>query len=355
MKILFSGGGTLGPVTPLLAMYEHLKDSENVEFLWVGTKEGPEEYLIKNAGIRFVAFPASKLRRYFSFQTFADIFVFIGAFFQALIFLYKERPDICISTGAYVSVPIHWAAKILHIATWIHQQDVVVGLANRLMAPFANVITVVLEQSLLKFPKHKTRLLGNPVRPSIFMGTKEAAFQKFSLDSNLPVLLAMGGGTGSEKINVLIAQVAFELDTLCQIIHVTGKERKTLEPTTPLKHYHCVEFLDTDMKDAYAVADIVVSRGGFGTLSELAALKKSAIIIPKSGQQEKNIQFCADSGGLLLCNENTVTPIELADKIRGLLEDPLLHQALGEKLFHLIPVATVDSIKDILSFLQREK
>lgn len=355
MKILFSGGGTLGPVTPLLAIYENIKDLEGVEFLWVGTKNGPEEQLIQQAGIRFLSFPASKLRRYFSLETFADIFVFVGALFQSVTLLRKEKPDVCISTGGYVSVPLHWGAKLLGIPTWIHQQDVVVGLANRLMAPAATLITVALESSLSKFPKEKTRLLGNPVRPSIFSSTKDQAIKKFSLDPDLPVVFATGGGTGSEKINMLIAQVALELDDTVQIIHVTGKERKTLQPMTPLRHYHTFEFLDVDMASAYAVAEIVISRGGFGTLSELSALQKAAIIIPKSGQQEENIQWCANAGGVLSCNENTITSLELADKIRELLQDPSVRQSLGLTLSRLIPIATKENIRNMITLLCKRK
>lgn len=346
MKILFSGGGTLGPVTPLLALYENIKDTPGIRCIWVGTENGPEEILVNRSGIPFLTLPASKLRRYFSLQTILDVFVFVQAFFYALFLLRREKPDLCISAGGYVSVPLHFAARMLGIATWIHQQDVDVGLANRLMAPAATLITVALPQSLAFFPKDKTRMLGNPVRPSIFAGTKNAALQKFGLDENLPVIFATGGGTGSEKINVLIAQVALELDDSCQIIHLTGKERKTLDPDRPLKHYHTFEFLDKDMADAYAASDIVICRGGFGTLSELAALQKAAIVIPKSGHQEENVKFCADQGGVISVNENLVTALELADKIRGLIDHPENRTELGKRLAFCIPTASQEAIFD---------
>ncbi len=351
MKILFSGGGTLGPVTPLLALYENIKDHEGIFCVWVGTEDGPEAVLVQNAGIPFLTLPASKLRRYFSWKTFRDMFIFLQALWQAFFLLRREKPDVCISAGGYVSVPLHIIARMLGIKTWIHQQDLELGLANRLMAPTADLITVALPQSLLYFPKEKTRMLGNPVRPSILQGKKQIALQKFGLDPKLPVIFATGGGTGSEKINVLIAQLALELEDRAQIIHLTGKERKTLEPDRPLTHYHTFEFLGEDMADAYALCDIVICRGGFGTLSELAALKKTAIVIPKSGHQEENVKFCSDLGGLLSLNENTTTSLELESKVLGLLDDPQLRLRLGETLATCIPSATKESIFDCLNLL----
>ncbi len=191
MKILFSGGGTLGPVTPLLALHETINVMEPLEFVWVGTKNGPEKVLVKKSGIRFLTLPSSKLRRYFSLQTFVDIFVFVQAFVQAIFLLRREKPQVCIYAGGYVSVPLHCAAWILGIPTWVHQQDVEVGLANRLMAPMATLITVALETSVAHFSKKKTRMLGNPVRPSIFLGNKNRALQKFGLEPHLPVLLPL--------------------------------------------------------------------------------------------------------------------------------------------------------------------
>ena len=351
MKILFSGGGTLGPVTPLLALYEHIKDRPGVTAVWVGTEHGPEEILVQKAGIPFVSLPASKLRRYFSFQTVRDAFVFVQALFYAFFLLRRVRPNVCISAGGYVSVPLHFAARILGIPTWIHQQDVELGLANRLMAPAATLITVALPQSLAFFPKEKTQMLGNPVRPSMLSGDKGAAIQRFGLDPNLPVIFATGGGTGSEKINILITQVALELEDQCQIIHLTGKERKIVEPDRPLQHYHTYEFLDEAMADAYAASDIVICRGGFGTLSELSALKKAAIVIPKSGHQEENVRLCADLGGIVSVHEQSITPLELSDKIRGLLENTAVRIHLGETLATCIPTATTDAILDCFKSL----
>jgi len=354
MKILFSGGGTLGPVTPLLAIFEYLKEKEDLKFVWVGTEHGPEEALVTGAGIRFLSLPASKFRRYFSWQTFLDVFVFLQAFGKALALLRREKPDVCISAGGYVSVPLHYAAKVLGIPTWIHQQDVLVGLANRLMAPVAALITVTLEHSLSFFPKNKTLFLGNPVRPSIISGKREDAIAFFHLRNDLPVILATGGGTGSEKINVLIAQAALELDGHCQIIHLTGKERQTQEPDLPLQNYQVHTFLGEHMKEAYAAADIVVSRGGFGTLSEMAALRKPAVVIPKSGHQEKNVQFCVEGKGIVALDETTLTAHQLIDTLRSLLDQKEVREELGQNLHCLIPMANKELVWNTLTKLTQK-
>lgn len=353
MKILFSGGGTLGPVTPLLAMCEHL-EGEDMQFIWVGTEKGIEEALVEQMQIPFFALPASKLRRYFSWQSFLDIFTFVEAFFKSFGLLRRERPDVCISAGGYVSVPLHLAAWILRIPTWIHQQDVLVGLANRIMSPFASLITVTLEQSLKYFPHRKTRLLGNPVRPSILSGQKDEARTVLGLQPNLPIILATGGGTGSEKINMLIAHVALELDDICQIIHLTGTERKIQEPDRPLLHYHSWQFLGDKMKDAYAASDIIVSRGGFGTLSEMASLKKAAVVIPKSGHQEKNVQFCVQGQGIVALDEDTLSAPLLSDLLRSLLQNSEQRQQLGNNLHTLIPSASKEALLDCLLSLQKK-
>ncbi len=354
MKVVLSGGGTLGPVTPLLALFEHLKEKPNIEFIWVGTKNGVEKSLVTENGIQFFELPASKFRRYFSVQSFLDIFTFFDAFFQSFFFLRRQKPDVCVSAGGYVSVPLHLAAWILGIPTWIHQQDVLVGLANRLMAPFATVITVTLEQSLKYFPQRKTRLLGNPVRPSVLSGEKNQALKLLGLENNLPVILATGGGTGSEKINMLIAQVALDLGDVCQIIHLTGTERKIQKPDQNLPHYHSWKFFGDNMKDAYAAADIVVSRGGFGTLSELACLKKTAVVIPKSGHQEKNVDFCVKANALVALDEDTLSAPLLSDTLRNLLNDVEYRDVLQNNLHRIIPSASKESIFDCLLSLQKK-
>lgn len=359
MKIIFSGGYTLGPVTPLLAVHETIKTKyPEAEFLWLGTKQGPEKKLVEEAGIKFIALPAGKFRRYLSFWNVVDIGRIIAGFFQALKIIWEENPVLCVSAGGFISVPVHWAAWLFAVPAWIHQQDAVVGLANKMMAPFASVITTALESNVKSFGKlriKKTIWLGNPVRAEILQGTKANAVKIFGLKPNLPVVFATGGGTGSMRVNQLIIQSIPNLKTHCQVIHLSGRERpqelvaRAQELFSDFYQVH--QFFTAEMKDAYAAADIVISRGGFGTIAEVAALGKPAILIPKPGHQEENVKFLAKAGAVILVDERTADGNFLAKTIRELLEDSIKQKQLGRQLQKMLPVAKPEKILEIVEKL----
>lgn len=355
MKVVFSGGGTLGPVTPLLAVAEaySLKYPET-EYVWVGTKSGPEKEFVENKQIRFVALASGKWRRYFSILNVVDIFLIVIAFVQAFLFLLKEKPALLISAGGFVSVPLHWAGALLGIPQWIHQQDWQVGLANKLMAPFADTITVALKSNLNKFNPSKTVWLGNPVRTEILKGDRERAKQRFGISSNLPVILAMGGGTGSFKINQLVVEAVPHLQGFCEVIHLSGKERQqeSVDHASKLfSFYHHYTFFNDEMADAYALADIIISRGGFGSISEIAALSKPSVLIPKPGHQYDNVKFIADEKAAIFIDERTADGNYLAKLIRELLADDIEKRRLGKKIATVMPVAKNEDLVGIIERL----
>lgn len=356
MKVLFSGGGTLGPVTPLLAMHEVIQEAHPAaQFLWVGTKKGPEKELIEQIGMPFTTVAAGKLRRYFSLENFTDPFKILLGFFQSLNLLHRERPDVCISAGGFVSVPIHWAAWFLGIPTWIHQQDIQVGLANSSMAFPAKVITTATEAHKKLFSKKKTIWLGNPVRRTMLDGDKARAVKQFGLDPHVPIIFATGGGTGSLKVNQMVVEAVQHLKGFAQVLHLSGKERpqKLVRKAEELYGdiYQVHQFFTTEMKDAYAAADIVVSRGGFGTLTEVAAVGKPAIIIPKVGQQEKNVQFLDKAGAIVYVSERSSDGNFLAKTTRMLLEDKTRRKQLVYNLQRFLPRAKDEDILGILDRL----
>jgi UDP-N-acetylglucosamine--N-acetylmuramyl-(pentapeptide) pyrophosphoryl-undecaprenol N-acetylglucosamine transferase len=355
MKIVFSGGGTLGPVTPLLAMHEMIQAAHpHATFFWVGTKRGPEQELVESKDIVFRTIASGKLRRYLSILNIIDVFRVAYGFVQSLIFLWKINPDVCISAGGFISVPLHWAAWLLGIPTWVHQQDVRVGLANKLMAPVATKITTAIKGQEVQFSKKKVSWLGNAIRKEIFEGKQERAMNKFSLDSELPVVFVTGGGTGSMRVNQLIVQAVQHLEGVCQIIHLTGKERPQdlIAPADrQFDYYHPYVFFTDEMKDAYAAADIVVSRGGFGTITEIAALKKPAILIPKPGHQEENVSLLTRANAVVLIDETTSTGNHLAREIKGLLAHPKKRQTMGNRLHELLPPASAEHVCAIVADL----
>ncbi len=352
--IIYSGGGTLGPVTPLLAIHETLIGlfPHGYEPHWFGTKKGIERELVAEYGIPYTALTAGKLRRYLSFWNIFDLAKLVIGFFQSVALLLKLNPELCISAGGYVSVPLHWAAWWLGIPTWIHQQDVQISLANRLMKMPARRITTVLEAQVSLFPKLKTSWLGNPVREEITAGSQARAAELFNLKPGLPVVLVTGGGTGSQRLNQLMAEAVPSLKGWCQIIHLTGKERSqemALHAQNIFgEYYHVRDFLTKEMKDAYAAATIVVCRGGFGTLSELAALKKCTVVIPKPGHQEENVKFFADKGAIRFVDENRADGNYLARLIKELLANKDERQQLARNLHALLPPAEPEKIAEIV-------
>jgi UDP-N-acetylglucosamine--N-acetylmuramyl-(pentapeptide) pyrophosphoryl-undecaprenol N-acetylglucosamine transferase len=358
MKVFFSGGGTLGPVTPLLAMKEMIVGAHpEATFFWVGAKDGPEKKLITEAHMPHLVIHAGKLRRYWSIANIKDIFYIILGFFESLHHLWKENPDVCISAGGFASVPLHYAAWILGIPTWIHQQDVKVGLANRLMTPIAKQITTALQEGVHKFPRHKTRWLGNPIRQGIFAGSAERAKKRFNLSGALPIVFVTGGGTGSIRVNDLAVEAMSRLMHQVDMIHVYGTERPAdgIEQTKKMfpHSYRAYPFFTEEMNDAYAVADVVISRGGFGTLSELAALKKPSILIPKPGQQEDNVTLLAKAEAVVLVDERTTSGLHLAQIIRGLVDHKEVREVMGERLYHVLPPAKKEQIIEVLDEVLR--
>jgi UDP-N-acetylglucosamine--N-acetylmuramyl-(pentapeptide) pyrophosphoryl-undecaprenol N-acetylglucosamine transferase len=355
MNIIFSGGGTLGSVTPLLAMYDEFKSDKNNTFLWVATVGGLEIDIVKRAGMRTVEISSGKFRRYFSLRNFIDIFRFFVGFVESIFVVWRHRPDVCITAGGYVSVPLHMSAWILGIPAWVHQQDVRVGLANRIMSKMATTVTVALEDSLRYFSKNKTVWMGNPVREDVLHGNKRNARQLFGITSSLPVVFVTGGGTGAYSLNHLVAETVQNLDGVCEIIHLTGKGRSStmIERAAHFfSNYHVFNFFLEEMKHAYALADIVITRGGFGTLSELATLEKCTVVVPKSGHQDGNVQHLREEGAVIVLNDQTTSGHHLSAVIKDLLEDSKRREAMGKKFYELIPSAKPVLMNKILKKLE---
>jgi len=325
-KILLSGGGTGGSVAPLLAIYDKLKDHGDLEFLWLGTKTGPERNMVERAGVKFRAIAGGKWRRYFSWKNFFDIAKIKIGFFQALFIMLKWRPKLVISAGSFISVPIVWAAFFWRVPVLIHQQDSRPGLANKLMAPLAKVITVTFKKSLADYGK-KAIWTGNPVKSSL--ETVSVGGQFPGLSRNLPVVLVVGGGTGAMFINKLILESLDELTKVCQVIHVFGKEKGIRIGVT---NYFAFEFLDEErIVAALKLADLVVTRAGLGFLSELSYLAKPAIIIPMpDSHQEENASLFKDAG--LVLEQNNLTSEKLTQEIKVLLNNERRRQELGENM-----------------------
>ncbi|MBI2411290.1 MAG: UDP-N-acetylglucosamine--N-acetylmuramyl-(pentapeptide) pyrophosphoryl-undecaprenol N-acetylglucosamine transferase [Candidatus Kerfeldbacteria bacterium] len=312
MKILFAGGGTLGSVSPLLALVPQLR-KRGAQMTFVGTRRGPERLFVEKEGLRFVWITAPKFRRYFSWRYLFVPAELLLSLCQSLWLLLRVRPNIIVSAGGFVSVPIIWVGWLLRIPSVIHQQDIQVTLSNKLVQPVVKKITVAFEDSLKYFPHRKTEWIGNPVRDLT------PTTDSIHLDAKFPTVLIFGGGTGATAINELVSE---QLCDFANVIHVTGSGR--IGKMQPIHHprYHGYELLGEEMKEALHKADIVVARAGLGTISELAALGKPAIIIPIPGtHQEQNAAMLQQHHATIIINQQTMTTHAFNAAIHELLQD----------------------------------
>ncbi|MBI4458291.1 UDP-N-acetylglucosamine--N-acetylmuramyl-(pentapeptide) pyrophosphoryl-undecaprenol N-acetylglucosamine transferase [Candidatus Uhrbacteria bacterium] len=349
MVIVLAGGGTLGPVTPLLAVAEELKKLRpDAAFHWVGTETGPEREIVAAAGMPFSTIRSGKLRRYFSWQNFLDNARLLLGVGDALLLLGRLRPAVVVSAGGFVAVPVAWAAALLRIPIHVHQLDLRPGLANKLAAPFARSISVGFEELAGVFGRKKAIWTGNPVRAGILAGTKEEGRRLFGLSADAPVVLILGGGTGSGLINSLVAGSLQRLTARAQVLHVTGRGKAEGLPE-PSKRYRRTELLGPEIAHAFAAADIVVTRAGMGTLSEIAALGKPAVIIPiADSHQEENAAYFCRRGAARCLAEKELTPDTFAAAIEQLAANPGAKDTLGAKARQLAKDGAARAVAELV-------
>jgi len=353
-KILLTGGGTGGPVTPLLALIDSIRNkpelNKNTEFLWIGTEKGVEKEMVLNENLEYKSIKCGKLRRYFSWKNLIDPIFIIYGFFESLFIIKKWNPGIVISAGGFVGVPVVWAAFIMRVPILIHQQDVRPGLANKLIAPLASVITVTFEKSLKDYSK-KAIWTGNPVRNKLkdFKIDKRTALQKLGLHGKLPVTLILGGGTGAQAINSLVKESLNELIKFTQVIHISGRG-KEIKTEINIKNYHQFDFLYIEgMVKVFTVADIVVSRAGMGVLTELSLLKKPAILISiPDSHQEENAKVFKEKEAAVVLDQKELNKNEFVKNIKSLLNNFELKNKYSENISKIFKNHANEKIIEII-------
>ncbi len=248
--------------------------------MYVGSEQGIERKLVKDLGVRFEAIKCGKLRRYFSWENFKDFFKVPVGIWQARSLLKKFRPKVVFSTGGYVSLPVVLAGWTLKIPVISHELDVVPGLANKISAKFAKKISLSFSESEKYFEKYKKKIVisGSPVRKDIDKGSEEKGYKLTGFDKHRPIVLVMGGSQGAQQINTLVRNNLGELLKKFQIIHLCG--RGNLDISAYKRGYKQFEYLNDELKDVYAISEIVISRGGANSLAEIAYLKKKCLVIP---------------------------------------------------------------------------
>lgn len=345
MKVLLAGGGSGGPVAPVLAVAAEIKKSKpRTQFLFVGTRKGPEKFLVEEAGLEFVHVPAARWRRFFTIKNLFAPFIFILGLIKSFRVVYKFKPDVMFSAGGFVAVPVAWAAWMSGAKIFIHQQDAEIGLANKLISPLAHTITAAFEHVAKSFYsgsglgklKSKAIWVGNPVRPELMVKT-DAGKQMFALHENLPILLILGGATGSAQINGLVETILPELVKNYQVVHQTGKGKNTI--TFKHSDYHPVEIIPfKEYASLLTEAHAVVSRAGLSSIAELSALGKASVVIPMPHtHQESNGMILVLAHSALVLMRKQATPEQLLKSVTALKFDPKLHKLLSENISKLMP------------------
>jgi len=346
MKVLFASGGTGGHIVPVITVKEELEKLAQVqkvelEFLLVGQLDEVAKELLNSHHIPYKEVYAGKIRRYFSIDNFFDMFRSIWGLIQTQWYIWKFMPDVTFGKGGYSSVPGVLVSWLYQVPTLIHESDSIPGLANKFLGKFASVVAVGFPNVAKVFGQKKTSIVGNMTHPDITEGSKDEAGKIFELTFEKPVLLIVGGSQGSRIINQVIWEILPEFLELVEIIHIVGKnnmdEARSVSRSLEIyqdRLYHYAGFLDSEMKHAYAAADLVVSRAGASSIMDICLTHKPSILVPitvDAGQQRSNAYEMAKIGASIVLEEPNFTPHIVLEKINELLQQPDIMQTMSEQ------------------------
>jgi UDP-N-acetylglucosamine--N-acetylmuramyl-(pentapeptide) pyrophosphoryl-undecaprenol N-acetylglucosamine transferase len=323
-KIVFTGGGSAGHVTPNLAIIPQLQ-AKGWEVEYIGSRNGIEREIIEQAELPYHGISTGKLRRYFAVENFKDPFRVMKGLWESIFILRKLKPDLVFSKGGFVAVPVVLASWVNRIPIIIHESDMTPGLANRISIPFATRVCVTFPETIQHFGSEKAVHTGTPIRPQLFQGSVIRGRMLCDFVSTRPVLLVTGGSLGSEVLNRLVRTQLDELLKTFQIVHLCGKGK--LDPALGNRMgYRQFEYLNEQLPDVLAMADVVVSRAGSNIIYELLALKKPQLLVPlpitsSRGDQIANARSFEKSGFSRVVEEEELTPDRLVEEVRHLYRD----------------------------------
>ena len=288
-KIVLTGGGTAGHVTPNIALLPSLKEA-GYEVFYIGSYTGIEKQLIEDLEIPYYGISSGKLRRYKSLKNLSDPFRVLKGYFQARTLMRKIKPDIVFSKGGFVSVPVVLAAGHKRIPVIIHESDMTPGLANKLELPKASRVCCNFPETKDMFPEGKAVVTGTPIRKELFNGNAVDAINFCGFTDNKPVILIVGGSSGSAVINRAIRENIDKLLKRFNVIHLCGKDN--LDHSLDNKPgYAQYEYIKKELSSMLALADLVISRAGANAICELLALRKPNILIPLSAAASRGDQI----------------------------------------------------------------
>ncbi len=320
-KIVLTGGGTAGHVTPNIALLPYLRNA-GFEIHYIGSTNGIERELIKKENISYHQISAGKLRRYFDLKNFTDLFRIAAGFFQALLIVSRIKPDVVFSKGGFVSCPVVWASWLLRKPVIIHESDMTPGLANKLSIPFARKICYSFPETKKHLPEEKGVHSGLPIRESILSGNKTEGKRLCGFSDDKPVILVICGSQGSQIINKVVRESLPDLLTGFNICHICGKGGTTENQPG----YHQFEYVNEELPHLFALSDIVISRSGATTLFELLTLAKPALLIPLAtnasrGDQILNARSFESQGFSKLLYQDQLSKDTLIRQIKSVYQD----------------------------------
>lgn len=324
-KIVMTGGGTAGHVTPNIALMPALR-KEGFEISYIGSYDGIEKRLIEEQGVPYYGISSGKLRRYFNPKNFSDPFRVIKGYGQSIKLLKKIKPDVVFSKGGFVSVPVVLAAKFCRIPAIIHESDITPGLANKLAIPGAVKVCCNFPETLNYLPKEKAVLTGSPIRQELLKGSADAGrtYCKFP-EASKPVILIIGGSSGSRAINNTVRELLPQLLPDYNVIHLCGKGNLDTS-LTQTAGYLQLEYANQELADLFALSDLVISRAGANAICELLALHKPNILIPLSanasrGDQILNANSFQAQGFSYVLEEENLSPETLRSAITHVIAE----------------------------------
>ncbi len=323
-RIILTGGGTAGHVTPNIALLPRLRELE-YDIHYIGSYNGIEKELIEQFGIPYHGISSGKLRRYFSLQNFTDPFRVIKGFREAHKLIKLLRPNVIFSKGGFVSVPVVLAGKKRKIPTIIHESDMTPGLANKISIPSATKVCCNFPETVKLLPADKAVLTGSPIRQELLSGDKQHALNFTGLDERKPVILIVGGSLGAAAVNEAIRRILPSLLKDFHVIHLCGRGK--LDPSlNHLNGYVQYEYIKDELKDLFALSDIVISRAGANAICELLALHKPNLLIPLSasasrGDQLLNARSFERQGFSAVMEEEQLTDTSLLTAVRSLYKN----------------------------------
>ncbi len=348
-RIILTGGGTAGHVTPNIALLPGLKEL-GYDVQYIGSYNGIEKELVEQFEVPYHGIASGKLRRYFSWQNFTDPFRVLKGFGEARKLIKSLQPSIVFSKGGFVSVPVVMAAKHCNVPCIIHESDMTPGLANKLAIPSATKVCCNFPETLAHLPKDKAVLTGSPIRQELFTGNREAALKFCGLTSDKPVILIIGGSLGSVVVNQAVRGILPELLKEFQVIHLCGKN-KLDSSLNGLEGYVQFEYIQDELKDLLALSDLVISRAGANSICEILALHKPNLLIPLSakasrGDQILNARSFERQGFSAVLEEEALSQETLLETIRT------LHKNKDSYIAAMKTSSQQDSIKTILKLIE---